>query len=109
MPIVNTIQSEEKKKVAYIRKKNSFWLSNMKSWFLCLLFISMTVLNHEVAARIPDLSKIPRGQLLGFHSNDQGVLPPPSNPYSRGCQPFNRCRQGSPVAPPGPEIEAKAH
>lgn len=69
----------------------------------------MTVLNHDVAARIPDLSKIPRGQLLGFHSNDQGVLPPPTSPYSRGCQPIFRCRHGSPVAPPGPKIEAKAH
>ncbi|CAB4320486.1 unnamed protein product [Prunus armeniaca] len=69
----------------------------------------MTVLNHEVAARIPDISKIPSGQLLGFHSNDQGVLPPPSSPYSRGCLPIKRCRRGGPVAPPGPEIEAKAH
>ena len=68
----------------------------MKSWLICLVFISMLAVGQEVVAETKHLT---------FLDPCNQPTPPPScskilegkviaNPYDRGCSAINQCRGG---------------
>ncbi|KAM1448888.1 hypothetical protein ACFXTN_007241 [Malus domestica] len=72
----------------------------MKSCILCLLLVSMVVLNSEVKAErnrihpgVLNPCKRPGGPHPGCNG-DVKSPPQPANPYNRGCSMILRCRRG---------------
>ncbi|KAB2088756.1 hypothetical protein E1A91_A03G023800v1 [Gossypium mustelinum] len=75
-------------------------LSNMKIWLICLVLISMVVVQVDATTRsgvkyidpgVLNPCKRPGGPHPGCHPNPKST-PTQANTYDRGCSRHHRCR-----------------
>jgi len=71
---------------------------SMKVWFFWFLLLSMVAFSHgkteEDEMKMTETKEESCVRKLSDRKNSE--LPPPSNPYHRGCSPITRCRGGGP-------------